>query len=86
MGSLTGLIPGIQTNGWGTAVQVGSSAAFGGIVADLSGGNFWNGATQAAIIAGFNHAAHSMLDNPEYEYNGKTYTSKTELYGAILAD
>jgi hypothetical protein len=26
MGSLTGLIPGIQTNGWGTAVQVGSSA------------------------------------------------------------
>ena len=63
MGSLTGLIPGIQTNGWGTAVQVGSSAAFGGIVADLSGGNFWRGAAQAAIIAGFNHAAHRMGEN-----------------------
>ncbi|GLU51194.1 hypothetical protein [Dyadobacter frigoris] len=55
-------------------------------MAEFSGGNFWNGAAQAGIIAGFNHAAHRLLDNPEYDFNGNTYTSKAELYAAILAD
>jgi len=37
-----------------------SSASFGGIVSELSGSSFWNGAAQAGIIAGFNHVEHLM--------------------------
>jgi hypothetical protein len=92
VGSLTGLIPGIGTRGWGTAVQTGSSATFGGVVSDLSGGDFWSGAALAAIIAGFNHAAHRMLedDGPRKNnskgnnYFGDRYTGPNNPDGYFL--
>lgn len=75
----------------------------GGIGAELTGGNFWEGFVIGGVVAGLNHAMHSMnesFDNndatnknnsyddgdPPYKYNGKTYESKGELYGAILVD
>jgi RHS repeat-associated protein len=93
VGSLTGLIPGIQTNGWGRAVQIGSSAAFGGVVADLSGGNFWSGAAQAGLVAGFNHVAHQALQKfsdaqlkkmfNRLSERADQYKSATEFYESI---
>lgn len=38
--------------------QLGASAAFGGVTAELSGGNFWKGAGQSAIVTMLNHMAH----------------------------
>ena len=32
----------------------------GGIGAELSGGNFWQGAVTGGIVAGLNHAMHKM--------------------------
>ncbi len=65
------------------ALQVGASALAGGVGAEISGGNFWMGFATGGIIATANHLMHT---DPVYEYNGKKYTSKAELYGAILAD
>lgn len=42
--------------------QIGGAALFSGLTAELSGGNFWQGAAQGGIIAGFNHAAHSIYE------------------------
>ncbi len=68
----------------------------GGIGAELTGGNFWVGAVTGGIVAGLNHAMHKIkiIENntppkktsEEYQYNGKSYDSKSELYSAILAD
>lgn len=57
-GSLAGSIFGGLKPGW----QIGASALAGGIGAELSGGDFWRGAATSGIIAGFNHAAHSMAE------------------------
>lgn len=68
-GALTGAagsVMGSFTSGFNNpALTIASSAAFGGIVAEFSGGNFWNGAALAGIIAGFNHAAHNISDGIE---------------------
>ena len=80
-GSFTGSLTGIIGN---PALQVGVSALAGGVGAEISGGNFWLGFATGGIIAATNHLMHQ--DPPTYEYNGKVYTSKAELYSAILAD
>ena len=70
--------------------QFFGGALSGGIGSSISGGKFWDGVRQGVITGVLNHAAHgiynSTLNDPIYEYNGKTYSSKTELYGAILYD
>lgn len=43
------------SNPW---LQIGASALSGGIGAEIGGGNFWEGAATAAIIAGLNHIGH----------------------------
>ena len=45
-----------------TGVQIGGSALFGGAIAELSGGDFWQGFTTSAIVAGANHALHKWTD------------------------
>ncbi|TDS17651.1 hypothetical protein [Sphingobacterium paludis] len=80
-------------------------ALSGGIGAELSGGNFWQGAIVGGVVAGLNHVMHSIkspsnafeqtenvgtnlqdLGDPPYMYDGKTYKTKADLYGAILVD
>lgn len=63
-------------------LQVGASALSGGIGSKISGGNFWQGFATGGIVAGANHLMHP----PQYEYNGRIYTSKQDLYLAILGD
>ncbi len=58
----------------------------GGIGAEITGGDFWRGAAVGGIVAGANHGLHQISDKPTYEYNGKEYRSKADLYAAILAD
>jgi RHS repeat-associated protein len=60
-----GSIVGAATANMSVATQIGASALFSGGVAELSGGNFWQGAAQGAIIAGLNHGFHRFLqDDP----------------------
>jgi hypothetical protein len=42
-----GSLVGSATGGLNTALQIGASAAFGGVASELSGGNFWKGAAHA---------------------------------------
>lgn len=63
----SGFLTGVAGSAFGSAtgrlpkgLQIGGSALFSGMVAELSGGNFWQGAAQGGIIAGFNHVAHSI--------------------------
>lgn len=71
--------------------MVAFGALSGGIGAELSGGNFWQGAVTGGIVAGLNSAMHKLGDGnknnkkgPPYEYNGNKYNTKEELYKAIL--
>jgi hypothetical protein len=57
-----GSVVGSATAGLSTALQIGASAVAGGVASDLTGGNFWKGATQAGIVAGLNHAAHELTE------------------------
>ncbi|MCE7043816.1 hypothetical protein LZG71_25725 [Dyadobacter sp. CY312] len=66
------LVGGFTTNSF---AQVGSASLAGGGSAELAGGDFWRGAATAGIVAGFNHAAHSLED-----------MASTRLQKRILAD
>jgi len=80
-GSVSSLI-GSGTHNLSSAAQLGSSALAGGISAEITGGDFWTGFAIGGTVAGLNHLMHG----PDYEYKGKTYKSKEDLYLAILAD
>lgn len=47
----------------------------GGIGAELSGGNFWQGAVTGGIVAGLNHVAHmeKVVQDPPKEFNLKDF-------------
>ncbi|AKH95793.1 VCBS repeat-containing protein [Elizabethkingia anophelis] len=69
-------------NNIGGTVLFGAIA--GGIGAELSGGNFWQGATIGGIVAGFNHAVmrdETLQDVQDYEQdnNGSYYKTQAEL-------
>ena len=55
---------GMQAMGVGAVGTYFSGAVFGGVGAELSGGEFWKGAATGAIIAGLNHLAH-IADPPD---------------------
>ncbi|QOR73761.1 hypothetical protein IMZ16_09660 [Cruoricaptor ignavus] len=89
---IAGALGSLGASAWGYALnkvglsQFASSAvgtvAFGalsgGIGAELSGGNFWQGAVIGGIVAGLNHAMH-LGDSPNdngYDENGKKVSNK----------
>jgi len=62
---------GVTMNGMGlsqfsqsTAGMITFGAISGGIGAELSGGNFWQGAVTGGIVAGLNSAMHKIEDGP----------------------
>ncbi len=86
-GALSGAVGNVVgglTEGLKPGLRIGASALMGGISSELSGDNFWRGAAIGGIVAGANHLFH--MDPPEYEYNGRMYKSKSDLYLAILQD
>jgi len=52
------LMKGVKSKGLNALGIVGSGILAGGIGAEISGGNFWDGARNGAISAGLNHAIH----------------------------
>lgn len=78
-------------DGGGFAQWLGGGLS-GGVGSSIAGGSFWSGLGQGLITGGLNHAAHELLQNkilnggPPWEYNGKQYNSKVDLYQAILVD
>ena len=59
---------GLGTNNWESnftrnATTIGSAMLLGGATAELTGGEFWKGATTSGIVAGANHVAHRLGDN-----------------------
>ncbi|MBP7174157.1 MAG: hypothetical protein KBA33_08855 [Cloacibacterium sp.] len=71
-GFASGALGSLGASGWSSAFgkSGGSMIAFGalagGVGAELTGGNFWQGAITGGIVAGLNHAAHSYLKNRIY--------------------
>lgn len=57
-----------------TVGTVAFGALSGGIGAELSGGNFWQGAVTGGIVAGLNHAMHRIV-----QQNDLVFSSQKEL-------
>ena len=57
-----------------TVGTVAFGALSGGIGAELSGGNFWEGAVIGGIVAGLNHAMHSEQAQPDPPQEDDWYT------------
>lgn len=49
--------------------MVAFGALSGGVGAELSGGNFWQGAVTGGIVAGLNHAMHKTY--PPDKFKGR---------------
>lgn len=72
-GAVSGMFGSLGAAGFGAAAGefaktaegiVLSGAVLGGIGSELTGGNFWQGALVGGIVAGLNHAMHS-IDGPD---------------------
>jgi len=51
---------GSGTHNFSTLGQIGISTLTGGVMAELTGGKFWQGAANGAIISALNHTAHEV--------------------------
>ncbi|MDQ1086602.1 FG-GAP-like repeat-containing protein [Siphonobacter sp. SORGH_AS_1065] len=71
LAGMTGSVVGSLTGNLPVSAQIGASALLGGIASKLSGGDFWKGAAQAGIVAGFNHAMHRLTDIDPSKYREK---------------
>ncbi|MFD2034517.1 hypothetical protein ACFSKL_06940 [Belliella marina] len=74
-GSIGSLV-GSAAHRLGPVGQIAGSILAGGLGAELTGGGFWRGAAVGATVAGFNHLAHRLQNDPwettgEYEKSGK---------------
>jgi len=56
---------GSGTHNFSTLGQIGISTLTGGVVAELTGGKFWQGAANGAIISSLNHTAHGVVNTTE---------------------
>lgn len=78
----SGALGSLGASGWnkmfGTngASMIAFGALSGGIGAELSGGNFWEGAVIGGIVAGLNHAMHKMGEDPKKKNYKKRITFK----------
>ena len=55
----------------------------GGIGAELTGGNFFQGFVIGGVVAGLNHVMHPRDDNG-YEQNGKKINNKGDLISPLF--
>ncbi|SHJ26375.1 hypothetical protein SAMN05443429_1215, partial [Cruoricaptor ignavus] len=71
-GAFSGMFGSLGASGFGAVAgdfankaigQIAFGALSGGIGAELTGGNFWQGAVIGGIVAGLNHAMHE-IDSP----------------------
>ncbi|MCU7561063.1 hypothetical protein N4T42_12265 [Riemerella anatipestifer] len=74
-GFLSGLGGSLGASGWKSVFgssgvsMIAFGALAGGIGAELSGGNFWQGAITGGIVAGLNHAMHMGDNDDEFRKN-----------------
>ena len=59
-----------------TIGTVAFGALSGGVGAELSGGNFWQGAVTGGIVAGLNHAMHKIGEDPKFFKKMKDHYEK----------
>ena len=80
--SMKGL--GLEKFASSTVGTISFGALSGGVGAELTGGNFWNGVIIGGIVAGLNHVAHSMLGpgdpKPKYYNKKPTYDKNNPLH------
>ena len=82
--AVSGFAGSLGASGWSSIMGTsgGAMIAFGalsgGIGAELSGGNFWQGAITGGIVAGLNHAMHKMAGpgDPEKTRKAKAYAKE----------
>ena len=53
---------GVKVFGSGDVATVLYGTASGGLGAELTGGNFWQGAATGLVVSGLNHVAHRMTE------------------------
>lgn len=76
-GAASGFLGSLGASGWSSvmgtsgAAMIGFGALAGGVGAELSGGNFWQGALTGGIVAGLNHAIHSIMNGEDPKYYKK---------------
>lgn len=58
--------------------MVAFGALSGGVGAELSGGNFWQGAVTGGIVAGLNHAMHKTC--PPDKFKGRSWRDKDGIF------
>ena len=58
--------------------MVAFGALSGGVGAELSGGNFWQGAVTGGIVAGLNHAMHKTY--PPDKFKGRSWRDKDGIF------
>lgn len=101
--AVSGLLGSLGAYGWGKAMgavglgqfsnsaygMIGFGALSGGIGAELTGGNFWQGAVTGGIVAGLNHVMHRITEKPKKdltaEFNKKLKATK-EYFAARKKD
>ena len=82
--AISGFAGSLGASGWSAvlgntgASMIAFGALAGGVGAELSGGNFWQGAITGGIVAGLNHAMHKL--DPPKGYKGKKWVDDTGSY------
>ena len=74
--SMKGL--GLEKFASSTVGTISFGALSGGVGAELTGGNFWNGVIIGGIVAGLNHAMHEI--DPPKGFKGKKWVDDTGEY------
>ncbi|KAF2515009.1 hypothetical protein EYY60_02830 [Flavobacterium zhairuonense] len=76
--------------GTGDIGMIAFGTVSGGVGAQLTGGNFWQGAVTGLVVSGLNHFAHSSSNKLEKEYtiNGKTYDHQglKEYFATVIGE
>lgn len=79
----------IGKEGLRSAVRIAASGITGGVVADLSGGEFWEGFGQAVIVTALNHLAHELVQSDplrQHEEVALTLEEWTARYGGMTRE
>ncbi|UIR55060.1 hypothetical protein LZQ00_12300 [Sphingobacterium sp. SRCM116780] len=93
-----GLLGSLGAYGWGqmmngvglaqfsqsTYGMIGFGALSGGIGAELTGGNFWQGAIVGGVVAGLNHAMHKLAGPGDEKGKGRSAKATNDAQGDKL--
>lgn len=90
--AVSGFAGSLGASGWGSvmgttgASMIAFGALSGGIGAELTGGNFWQGAVTGGIVAGLNHAMHQIGGPKATEVTGSFNANDKGTYVIVETD